>query len=66
MWEDEIIEEIQKNRIDYAAQFNFDLDAIYRDLKAQEKVSGHQLVSFPPKPYISPLKNAFKTSCENG
>ncbi|HAI68277.1 MAG TPA: hypothetical protein DCM38_02445 [Gammaproteobacteria bacterium] len=60
MCEDEIIEEIREIRKTYAAQFNFDLDAIYRDLKAQEKASGHQLISFPPRPYMVPIKNDLK------
>jgi hypothetical protein len=57
MWKDEIIEEIREIRKAYAAQFHDDLDAIYRDLKAQEKAGGHQLVSFPPKPYAAPIND---------
>jgi hypothetical protein len=33
MWKDEIVEEVRKNREAYAAKFNFDLQAMYEDLK---------------------------------
>ena len=37
MWEDEIVEEVRKVRDEYAAKFNYDLEAIYKDIKEQEK-----------------------------
>ncbi len=37
MWKDEIVEEVRKIRDEYAAKFNYDLDAIYKDIKEQEK-----------------------------
>ncbi len=37
MWKDEIVEEVRKVRDEYAAKFNYDLDAIYTDIKEQEK-----------------------------
>lgn len=49
MWNDEIVEEIRKARDEYAAQFNYDLDAIFKDLKQQEEKSQRELVSRPPK-----------------
>lgn len=36
MWKDPIVEEVRRVREEYAARFGFDLDAIYRDLKARE------------------------------
>ena len=33
MWTDEIVEETRQERDRYAAKFNYDLEAIYRDLK---------------------------------
>ena len=50
MWEDPIVAEVRKVRDAYAAQFNYDLEAIYHDLKRQEKESGLTFVSYPPKP----------------
>ncbi|MEW6297298.1 MAG: hypothetical protein AB1671_06095 [Thermodesulfobacteriota bacterium] len=49
MWKDPIVEEIRAIRDAYAKQFNYNLEAIYRDLKEQEAKSGWEVVSFPPK-----------------
>ena len=49
MWEDPIVEETRKLRDEYAAQFGYDLDAMFRDLKEQEKQGGREVVSFPPR-----------------
>lgn len=45
----DIIAEIRAFREAYAAQFNYDLDAMHRDIKEQEKRDGRKLVSFPPR-----------------
>ncbi len=37
MWKDPIVEEIHRIRRMHAQQFNFDLYAIFADLKEQEK-----------------------------
>ncbi|MBF0137303.1 MAG: hypothetical protein H7833_17445 [Magnetococcus sp. DMHC-1] len=50
MWKDPIIEEIRKTREEYASRFNYDLDAIYKDLKRSEKESGRKTVTFRPRP----------------
>jgi hypothetical protein len=49
MWEDKIVEEVRKVRDEYAAEFNYDLEAIYKDIKEQEKQSQRKVVSLPPK-----------------
>ena len=49
MWEDPIVEEVRKVREAHAARFNYDLRAIYRDLKEQERKSGRAFVSYPPR-----------------
>jgi hypothetical protein len=54
LWKDEIVEEVRHYRDVYVAQFNYDLDAIYRDLKAKESKSKHKLVSFSPKHPLKP------------
>ena len=46
---DPIVDEVRKVRDTHAARFNYDLDAIFRDIKAQEKKSGRKFVSFPPR-----------------
>jgi hypothetical protein len=49
MWKDEIVEEVRKNREAYAAKFNFDLQAMYEDLKKAERKSKRKKVSLKPK-----------------
>ena len=45
-WSDPIVDEVRRARDAYAARFDYDLRAIYRDLKEQEKRSGRKLVSY--------------------
>ena len=45
-WSDPIVDEVRRARDAYAARFNYDLRAIFRDLKEQEKRSGRKLVSY--------------------
>lgn len=45
---DPIVEEVRKVRDAHAARFNYDLDAIFRDIKEQEERSGLRFVSFAP------------------
>jgi hypothetical protein len=46
---DPIVDEVRKVRDAHAARFNYDLDAIFRDIKEQEKKSGRKFVSFMPR-----------------
>lgn len=46
-WSDPIVDEVRRVRDAYAARFNYDLRAIFRDLKEQEKRSGRKVVSCP-------------------
>jgi hypothetical protein len=45
---DPIVDEVRRVRDAHAARFNYDLDAIFRDIKEQEKKSGRKFVSFTP------------------
>jgi hypothetical protein len=50
---DPIVDEIRRIRDEHAAQFNYDLDAIFRDLKERERKSGRKFVNgiaYPEKP----------------
>lgn len=49
MWKDEIVEEVRKARDEYAAKFDYDIDAIYEDIKKQEKKSKRKVISLTPK-----------------
>jgi hypothetical protein len=46
--EDQIVEEVRAAREAYAARFNFDLAAMYQDLKARERESGHIAATLKP------------------
>lgn len=54
---DKIVEEVRKAREDYARQFDFDLDAICRDLRQKQEASGVKVVSLPPR-RPTPVGNA--------
>jgi hypothetical protein len=45
---DPIVDEVRRVRDAHAARFNYDLEAIFRDIKEQEKASGREFVSFAP------------------
>jgi hypothetical protein len=49
MWKDPIVEEVRSIRDAYAKRFDYDLNRIYDDLKAQELKSGLEFVSLSPK-----------------
>ena len=46
---DAIVDEVRKAREDYARQFDFDLDAICRDLRQKQQAGGRRVVSLPPR-----------------
>ena len=47
--EDPIVEEIRKLREEHAARFNYDVDAIFDNLKKLEQERGITVVSLEPK-----------------
>ena len=49
-WEDEIVAEVRKARDAYAAQFDYDLERMFKDLKAKEDQD------FSPRADLKPLK----------
>ena len=57
MWRDTIVDETRKAREEYAAKFNYDLEAIYRDLKEKEEQSEREVVSLPAREPVA-LPNA--------
>ena len=50
MIHDPIVDEVRRAREEYAKRFNYDLDAICRDLQKKQSSKGKKVVSFPPKP----------------
>jgi hypothetical protein len=49
MYKDEIIEEIHKYREEYARSFNYDLNAIFNDLRCKQIARGHNVATLPIK-----------------
>ena len=50
MEKDLILEELHRVREEYAARFNYDLQAMYRDLKAREERGEFVVVHHSPRP----------------
>jgi hypothetical protein len=48
--QDEIVDQVRRVRERQAAKFNYDLKSIVADARKRQKDSGHQVVSFAPKP----------------
>ena len=42
---DPIVDEVRRVRDEHAARFNYDLDAIFQDIKKQEEQSGRKFIS---------------------
>jgi hypothetical protein len=53
MWTDEIVEEIHQIREQYAKSFNYDLDAIFADLRKKQAESGRKIVNLSRKPGLT-------------
>lgn len=66
MWRDPIVEEVRAIRDSYAKKFNYDLDAIYHDLKELEAKSGRAFVLLPSKPIKPYEKKGAVREAENG
>ncbi len=49
MYKDPILEEIRKYREEYAKSFNYDLKAIFEDLRKKQIASGRKVVKLPIK-----------------
>jgi hypothetical protein len=43
---DPIVEEIHKIREEYAEKFNYDVDAMFDDLRQKQAQSNHKIISF--------------------
>jgi len=47
MFKDEIVSEIHRYREEYARSFNYDLNAIFEDLREKQAAHRHKLVKPP-------------------
>jgi hypothetical protein len=55
MIDDPIVAEVRRIRDEYARKFNYDLDAIFKDIQQKQSTSGRTYVSFPPKRPVAPI-----------
>jgi hypothetical protein len=53
--EDQIVEEVRRIREEHAAQFDYDIDAIFADFKRLEAESTRTHVSFGPRRIEKPI-----------
>ncbi len=54
MWEDPIVSDVHETRERLAAAFNFDVAAIFADLRARQEALGTRLVHRGPMAPITP------------
>ncbi|OKH41997.1 hypothetical protein NIES2101_33490 [Calothrix sp. HK-06] len=54
MLTNEILEEIYQYREAQAKSFNYDVSAMFKDLRARQAQSGKPSVSLPPKQPVAP------------
>jgi hypothetical protein len=47
---DAIVDEVRQAREDYARRFDFDLDAMCRDLRAKQQSADTHVVTLPKRP----------------
>jgi hypothetical protein len=59
MYKDEIVEEIHKYREEYAKSFNYDLKAIFDDLRKKQIARGRKVIKLPIKRQCDLLRSAF-------
>ena len=50
---DPIIAELRAIRQAYAARFDYDVEAIFRDIRARQEASGRDYVRLPARPAVS-------------
>jgi hypothetical protein len=53
-WEDPIVAEVRRIREDLSAKFNFDLAAIFADIRARQVSAGDRLVRLQGGPKAEP------------
>ena len=51
---DPLVDEVRSVRDAHASRFNYDLDAIFNEIKEQEKISGLKFVSYTPTVHPTP------------
>ncbi|MCY4658695.1 MAG: hypothetical protein OXF93_02650 [Acidobacteria bacterium] len=55
---DPIIAELRAIRQEYAARFNYDVDAMFRDIRARQEASGREYVRLSSRRSVSADENS--------
>jgi hypothetical protein len=63
MLQNEILDEIHKNREEHAKSFNYDLDAMFADWQKKETESGHEVVDLSAKRGLTIQMQRTEESC---
>jgi hypothetical protein len=50
---DPIVAEVREARDKHAAQFDYDIQKIFRNIRDQQQASGRQFVQYPARPAIT-------------
>ena len=58
MWQDPIVEETRNLRKQYAEAFNYDIDAIFADIRKRQEQPKRKRISFPARKPVSTKKSA--------
>ena len=66
MKDNPIVTEVRRIRHEHAARFQYDLDLIVKDLKAQEQASGRSYIRLPPRRTTLALHRPSKRKSING
>lgn len=56
-WNDPIIAELRAVRDEHAARFDYNVEAIFRDIRAMQETSGREYVRYRCRPCSSELEN---------
>ena len=54
---DPILAEVRAIRQSYAARFDYDVDAIFRDLRVRQEASGREYVRLPARRTVTAAEN---------
>ncbi|MCW5552733.1 MAG: hypothetical protein KIS67_11320 [Verrucomicrobiae bacterium] len=60
-WESPIVLEVRKVKERLAAKFNYDVDAMFRDLRERQKTSGHRYIDLSKPGRKTAVKRAART-----
>jgi hypothetical protein len=66
MWEDPIVAEVRRTREELSARFDFDVKAIFEDLRNRQKALGGRLVSRKKQAEPAPVESTGANTAVSG